>query len=68
MGHPNRRRFPARLEDLVIGDATQQGLIGNDFSVATALVAVSCLIPIDVALGQVKNGWPTAERVWTACR
>ena len=40
---------------LVIGDATQQGLIGDDFSVTTALVAVSCLILIDVALGQVKS-------------
>jgi uncharacterized membrane protein YcaP (DUF421 family) len=48
---------------LVIGDATQQGLIGDDFSVATAVVAVSCLILIDVALGRVKNRWPTVDRV-----
>ena len=48
---------------LVIGDATQQGLIGDDFSVATALVAVSCLILIDLALGQVKDRWPSADRV-----
>jgi uncharacterized membrane protein YcaP (DUF421 family) len=48
---------------LLIGDATQQGLIGDDFSVATAIVAVSCLILMDVALGQVKNRWPTVERV-----
>jgi uncharacterized membrane protein YcaP (DUF421 family) len=48
---------------LVIGDATQQGLIGDDFSVTTALVAVSCLILIDVALGQVKDRWPSVDRV-----
>ena len=48
---------------LVIGDATQQGLIGDDFSVATAVVAVSCLILIDIALGQVKSRWPSVDRV-----
>lgn len=48
---------------LVIGDATQQGLIGDDFSVTTAVVAVSCLILIDVALGQVKKRWPSVDRV-----
>lgn len=48
---------------LVIGDATQQGLIGDDFSVTTAIVAVSCLILIDVALGQVKNRFPSVDRV-----
>lgn len=48
---------------LVIGDATQQGLIGDDFSVTTAVVAVSCLILIDIALGQVKNRWPSVDRV-----
>jgi uncharacterized membrane protein YcaP (DUF421 family) len=48
---------------LVIGDATQQGLIGDDFSVSTAVVAVSCLILIDVALGQVKNRCPSVDRV-----
>jgi len=48
---------------LVIGDATQQGLIGDDFSVTTAVVAVSCLILIDIALGQVKSRWPSVDRV-----
>lgn len=48
---------------LVLGDATQQGLIGDDFSVTTALVAVSCLILIDVALGRVKSRWPTVDRI-----
>jgi uncharacterized membrane protein YcaP (DUF421 family) len=48
---------------LVIGDATQQGLIGDDFSVTTAVVAVSCLILIDIVLGKVKNRWPAVDRV-----
>lgn len=48
---------------LVIGDATQQGLIGDDFSVTTAIVAVSCLILIDVALGRIKDRWPRVDRV-----
>jgi uncharacterized membrane protein YcaP (DUF421 family) len=48
---------------LVIGDATQQGLIGEDFSLATALVAVSCLILIDVGLGRLKSTSSTLDRV-----
>jgi uncharacterized membrane protein YcaP (DUF421 family) len=48
---------------LVIGDATQQGLVGQDYSVSTALVAVSCLILADVALARMKSRWPAMDRV-----
>jgi uncharacterized membrane protein YcaP (DUF421 family) len=48
---------------LVLGDATQQGLIGDDFSVSTALVAVACLILVDVLLGRMKSRWPAVDRV-----
>jgi uncharacterized membrane protein YcaP (DUF421 family) len=48
---------------LVIGDATQQGLIGDDYSVATAVVAVCCLILFDVVLGRVKSQWPAFDRL-----
>jgi uncharacterized membrane protein YcaP (DUF421 family) len=48
---------------LLIGDATQQGLIGEDYSVVTALVAISCLILIDSGLGLIKRRWPKIDRV-----
>jgi uncharacterized membrane protein YcaP (DUF421 family) len=48
---------------LVIGDATQQALIGDDYTVGTAVVAVSCLILMDVALGRLKNISPRIDRV-----
>jgi uncharacterized membrane protein YcaP (DUF421 family) len=47
---------------LVIGDATQQGLIGDDYSVWTAIVAVSCLILMDLGLGALKHRSPRVER------
>ena len=48
---------------LVIGDATQQGLIGEDYTITTAVVAVSALIMFDVALGSLKSRWPALDRV-----
>ena len=40
---------------LIIGDATQQALIGDDFSVTTGVVAVSTLVVLDVALSWAKQ-------------
>lgn len=42
---------------LIIGDATQQALIGDDFTVTTALLAVSTLVVLDVALSSAKQRW-----------
>lgn len=35
---------------LIIGEATQQGLLGNDFSVTNAFLVVGTLIAIDIAM------------------
>ena len=43
---------------LIIGEATQQGLIGDDFSVTKALLLVTTLLGIDVALSLLKGAWP----------
>jgi uncharacterized membrane protein YcaP (DUF421 family) len=48
---------------LIIGDATQQALIGDDYTLTTAAIAVSCLILVDVALGWLKSRWPSMDRV-----
>ena len=48
---------------LIIGDATQQALVGDDYSITTGLVAVSTLVLIDVALGKAKRRWPAVDAV-----
>lgn len=48
---------------LVIGEATQQALLGNDFSIVTALVVIATLVALDVALSLVKARAPAVDRV-----
>lgn len=48
---------------LVIGESTQQALIGDDFSFTNAVVLITTLIGIDVALSLVKQRSETAERI-----
>ena len=40
---------------LIIGDATQQAILGNDFSMTTAFLVVATLIVIDVGLSIAKR-------------
>jgi uncharacterized membrane protein YcaP (DUF421 family) len=42
---------------LIIGDATQQAVIGEDYTITTGLVAVSTLVLLDVALAKAKHAW-----------
>jgi uncharacterized membrane protein YcaP (DUF421 family) len=48
---------------LIIGDATQQALVGNDHSFMTVVVVVSTLVLIDIALGKAKRYWPMVDAV-----
>lgn len=48
---------------LVIGEATQQGLLGEDFSVTNALLVITALIAIDLLLGLLKQRAPRLERL-----
>lgn len=48
---------------LVIGDATQQALIGDDFTIGTAFVAVGSLVLLDVGLSFLKSRWPAVDRL-----
>lgn len=48
---------------LVIGEATQQALVGNDFSLVNAMLAIVTLIGIDVGLSVIKERWKSVEKV-----
>lgn len=47
---------------LVIGEATQQALIGQDYSLTGAMLAVSTLIGLDITLSVLKQYLPGLER------
>lgn len=48
---------------LVIGEATQQALLGEDFSVTYALVVIVTLVGIDILLSHAKMRWNALEKV-----
>jgi uncharacterized membrane protein YcaP (DUF421 family) len=48
---------------LIIGEATQQALVGEDFSMTTALLVIVSLIGIDITFGWVKDRWPLMEKL-----
>ncbi len=48
---------------LIIGEATQQALLGNDFSIINACVVIGTLITLDVALSWLEGRFPTFGRV-----
>lgn len=48
---------------LVLGDATQQALVGADGTVTTTVVAVATLVIVDLALGRAKQRWPVVDAV-----
>lgn len=48
---------------LVIGEATQQALLGDDFSVTNAAVVIVTLLGIDVALSLIKGKSPVIEKL-----
>ncbi|MCU9948921.1 DUF421 domain-containing protein [Pseudomonas sp. PDM13] len=46
---------------LIIGEATQQALLGDDFSITNALLVIVTLIAIDVGLSLMKWRWPVFD-------
>jgi uncharacterized membrane protein YcaP (DUF421 family) len=48
---------------LVVGEATQPALLGDDNSVTTALIAVTTLLILDVGFSLLKRDLPFADRV-----
>lgn len=48
---------------LIIGEATQQALLGTDSSLTNALLVIVTLLASDIGLSLIKRRWPRAERV-----
>ncbi|ORM71448.1 hypothetical protein HA48_15825 [Pantoea wallisii] len=48
---------------LIISEATQQALLGDDFSVTGAALTIITLVAIDIVLGKLKNRFPTIEQM-----
>ena len=48
---------------LIVAEATQQGLLGQDFSVTYAMLAITTLVGIDVVLSMLKQKSRFAEKV-----
>lgn len=47
---------------LIIAEATQQGLIGDDFSVTKSLLLVSTLVALDIGLSLLKERWQGLDK------
>ncbi|MPZ52299.1 MAG: DUF421 domain-containing protein [Acidimicrobiia bacterium] len=48
---------------LIIGEATQQALLGDDFSITNAIIVIVSLVGIDLVLGWLTNRVPMLGRV-----
>jgi uncharacterized membrane protein YcaP (DUF421 family) len=48
---------------LIIGEATQQALLGNDFSITNAFVVITTLILADIGFALWKRHSATADRI-----
>jgi uncharacterized membrane protein YcaP (DUF421 family) len=48
---------------LIIGDATQNAIVGDDTSIWTAAVAIAALVLLDVLIGRGKQAWPQFDAV-----
>jgi uncharacterized membrane protein YcaP (DUF421 family) len=48
---------------LMLGDATQQALLGNDYSITTGLLAIVSLVGLDMTLSFLKARFPRFDRV-----
>jgi uncharacterized membrane protein YcaP (DUF421 family) len=46
---------------LIISEATQQALLGNDFSVTGAMITIVTLIVVDILFGMIKKYLPGAD-------
>jgi uncharacterized membrane protein YcaP (DUF421 family) len=48
---------------LIIAETTQQALLGDDYSITTAIILITTLTGADILLSLVKCRWPRAERI-----
>jgi uncharacterized membrane protein YcaP (DUF421 family) len=48
---------------LIISEATQQGMIGDDYSVTRALLVISTLVGLDIAFSLLKDRWRLLHKI-----
>ena len=48
---------------LIIGEATQQELLGDDFSVINACVVIATLIALEIVFSHIEGRWPKFGRI-----
>jgi len=48
---------------LIIGEAAQQALIGNDYSLINAFILIATLISIEFGLSKIKGRFPAADKM-----
>lgn len=48
---------------LIVSEATQQAMIGDDFSLTNAFIVIATLGALDILLSEIKQRFPRAERV-----
>jgi uncharacterized membrane protein YcaP (DUF421 family) len=48
---------------LIIAEATQQGLIGNDFSITKVFLVITTLVGIDIVLSILKDKFPFVDKL-----
>lgn len=48
---------------LIVGEATQQGLLGDDFSITNALLIIATLVGTDIVLTEVREHMPRVDRL-----
>ena len=46
---------------LIIGESTQQALLGEDFSVVNAWLVITTLLLLDLGLSRMKRRWPRID-------
>jgi uncharacterized membrane protein YcaP (DUF421 family) len=51
---------------LIISEATQQALLGDDFSIINALVVIATLIVLDLTLSKIEMAWPAFGRAMSS--
>lgn len=47
---------------LIVSEATQQGLLGNDFSLTNAFLVILTLVGTDLSLSLLSGRWPVLNR------
>ena len=48
---------------LIIGEATQQALLGNDFSIINAYIVIATLMFLELGLSLFKGRWPKLDPI-----